>query len=130
MPRGNGTGPMGMGSMTGRAAGFCAGTGMPGFKASAPGRSFGAGFGSGVGVSGRGFGGGRQGRRNMFYTTELPGWMRYGGIVPVYGYPASYRNPDPEIEKRALRSQADALQSEIDLINKRLGEIEAGTTAE
>jgi hypothetical protein len=31
MPRGDGTGPMGMGPMTGRAAGFCAGYPTPGF---------------------------------------------------------------------------------------------------
>ena len=31
MPLGNGTGPMGMGPMTGRAAGYCAGYGMPGY---------------------------------------------------------------------------------------------------
>ena len=31
MPRGDGTGPMGMGPMTGRAAGFCAGYSAPGF---------------------------------------------------------------------------------------------------
>lgn len=31
MPFGDGTGPMGLGPMTGRAAGFCAGFGMPGY---------------------------------------------------------------------------------------------------
>jgi hypothetical protein len=31
MPRGNGTGPMGMGPMTGRAAGYCAGYSAPGY---------------------------------------------------------------------------------------------------
>jgi hypothetical protein len=31
MPRGDGTGPLGMGPMTGRAAGFCAGYAAPGF---------------------------------------------------------------------------------------------------
>jgi len=31
MPRGDGTGPMGMGPMTGRAAGYCAGYGVPGY---------------------------------------------------------------------------------------------------
>jgi len=36
MPGGDGTGPMGMGSMTGRAAGFCAGYGVPGFMNPGP----------------------------------------------------------------------------------------------
>ncbi|MBN2030229.1 DUF5320 domain-containing protein [bacterium] len=31
MPRGDGTGPAGMGPMTGRAAGYCAGYPMPGY---------------------------------------------------------------------------------------------------
>ena len=31
MPRGDGTGPAGMGPMTGRAAGYCAGYGVPGY---------------------------------------------------------------------------------------------------
>ena len=31
MPRGDGTGPTGMGPMTGRAAGFCAGYSVPGY---------------------------------------------------------------------------------------------------
>ena len=31
MPRGDRTGPMGMGPMTGRAAGYCAGYGVPGY---------------------------------------------------------------------------------------------------
>ena len=32
MPFGDGTGPMGMGPMTGRSAGYCAGYGMPGYN--------------------------------------------------------------------------------------------------
>ena len=45
------------------------------------------------------------------------------------GYAASYRKPDPEMEKQALETQAEALQSELDLIRKRLSEIETGTAA-
>jgi len=79
MPAGDRTGPMGQGPMTGRAAGFCAGFGVPGY-ANRPGiggflsrfNPFGlfgrgaaavAGFGRGRG-RGRGFGrGGGRGRR-------------------------------------------------------------------
>jgi len=107
MPRGDGTGPMGMGAMTGRAAGFCAGFGMPGYANPAPGRGF-----------GMRFGGGGQGWRHMFYATGLPGWMRFGG------YAVPYQKPDPEMEKQALKNQANALQSEMDFIKKRLSEIE------
>jgi hypothetical protein len=91
MPRGDGTGPMGMGPMTGRAAGYCAGFGMPGF-ANAPrgwgyygmgygwglglGRGYGRGFGRGSGP-GRGFGMGRGfGRR--FGLGRGFGWRARG----------------------------------------------------
>ncbi|MEA4849317.1 MAG: DUF5320 domain-containing protein [Clostridiaceae bacterium] len=53
MPRGDGTGPMGMGQMTGRGAGFCAGFAAPGYANRV---GFGCGFGGG-----RGF-------RRMFYA--------------------------------------------------------------
>jgi len=49
MPRGDGTGPLGMGPMTGRAAGYCAGYGMPGYMNPGYGRgcqNWGVGFGS------------------------------------------------------------------------------------
>lgn len=124
MPRGDGTGPLGMGAMTGRGAGYCAGTGVPGYANPFPGRGFWMGFGRGRGAWGRGFGGGGRGWRNMFYATGLPGWMRYGGYGAPYGYPAPYQRPDPEMEKQALRNQADYLQSELDAIRRRLDEIE------
>jgi hypothetical protein len=44
MPRGDGTGPAGLGSMTGRAAGFCAGYGVPGFMNPYGGRVAGGGL--------------------------------------------------------------------------------------
>ena len=62
MPRGDGTGPQGMGPMTGRALGFCAGFGTPGYAN--PG--VGAGFGRGCG-RGRGF-------RRMSGFVPAPGW--------------------------------------------------------
>ncbi|NMC44151.1 MAG: DUF5320 domain-containing protein, partial [candidate division Zixibacteria bacterium] len=73
MPRGDRTGPAGMGPMTGRGLGYCAGFGMPGYMNPAPGRGFGMGFGRG-----RGFGGGGRGWRHWYYATGLPGWMRFG----------------------------------------------------
>lgn len=111
MPRGDGTGPMGMGAMSGRAAGYCAGYGMPGFANPLPGRGLGRG----------------RGWRNMFYATGLPGWMRFGGYAAPYGSPTPFQKPDPELEKQALKNQAEALQSELDSIKKRLGEMETGT---
>ena len=40
MPRGDGTGPAGMGPMTGRTAGFCAGYPVPGFTNPVGGRGY------------------------------------------------------------------------------------------
>jgi len=116
-----------MGPMTGRGAGYCAGFGMPGYANPIAGRGFGMGFGRGRGSGGRG---GGRGWRNMFYATGLPGWMRFGGYAAPYGFAAPYQKPDPEIERQALKSQADALQTELGLIKKRLDEIESGTAAE
>ena len=39
MPRGDGTGPAGMGPMTGRAAGYCAGYPVPGYMNPVGGRA-------------------------------------------------------------------------------------------
>jgi hypothetical protein len=115
MPRGDGTGPMGQGSMTGRAAGLCAGYGTPG--------SMNPAFGRGIRSCVTGFGGGR-GWRNMYYSTGLPGWARYSGNPAEYGYLRPYQKPDPEFEKQVLREQAGFLKSELDSIQKRLSEIE------
>ena len=49
MPRGDGTGPQGMGPMTGRGAGYCAGYGVPGYMNSIGGGGLGRGFGRGRG---------------------------------------------------------------------------------
>ena len=57
MPRGDRTGPMGQGPMTGRAAGYCAGYSVPGYSNPLGGRGF---FGRGVGLGlGQGIGFGR-----------------------------------------------------------------------
>jgi len=124
MPRGDRTGPMGMGPMTGRAAGFCTGFGMPGYANAVPGRGFGMAFGGGRGFRGHGFGGGGRGWRNWFYATGLPGW------TPTGRYATPYSSPDPELEKAALKNQQAALQSELDGIKERLVELEANVKAQ
>ena len=128
MPGGDRTGPRGMGTMTGRAAGYCAGSGVPGYANPVIGRGFGIGFGRGIGAWGRGFGGGGRGWRNRFYATGQPGWMSYGGYAAPYGYAVPYQAPNPEMEKQFLKGQIDALQAEMDAVSKRLADIEAGST--
>lgn len=109
MPRGDGTGPMGTGSMTGRRAGYCAGNTAPGFA--------GAGYGVGLGGRCRGFAGGGYGRRNMFYATGQPGWARFGG--------ANTPLADPETEQAALKERAEALGTELERIKARLEALES-----
>jgi hypothetical protein len=106
---------MGMGSKTGRAAGFCAGFGMPGYSNSPAGRGFGVGYGRRRELRGRNSG---RGFRYGFHATGLPGWMRFGG------YAAPYQDSDPNFEKQTLKSQVKTMQSELDFIKKRLSEIE------
>ena len=114
---------MGMGPMTGRAAGLCAGFATPGFMTPMPEAGFGAGFGRGRGGGGRGrgFGGGGRGFRHWYYATGLPGWMRWQAPAAVPP------QPDPALEKQALAGQARAIETQLEWINKRLSELEKGT---
>ncbi len=121
MPRGDGTGPAGMGPMTGRAAGYCAGYPGPGFMNPIGGRGF------------QGRGGGR-GWRHWYHATGLPGWARAG-----YGYPAwggfmgpnaPYAEPPAvtftaEQELEGLKQQADYFQNALEEINKRIDQLAA-----
>jgi len=116
MPRGDGTGPRGMGRMTGRGAGFCAGYDMLGFANQFAGRGFGMGSGRGAGIFS---GGGGRGWRNCFYATGLPGWARCGGYGYA-GFPAPGMRPDPVMEKQSLKARADALEAELEMIKERL----------
>lgn len=109
MPRGDRTGPDGLGPMTGRAAGYCAGYSVPGFI-----------------NPDRGFGRGMARRRGR-------GWGRgYGRI----GYPLNYQptNKPPtkeeeiknlenyqkqiEIEKTNLDQEAKAIQTKLEELRK------------
>jgi len=123
MPGGDGTGPGGMGPMTGRAAGYCAGYGVPGYANPMPGRFWGRGFGLG-----RGWGGGGRGWRNMYYATGLPGWARAGwapawGTSSAWAVPWSAPQATKEQETAALRQQAEYLGTALDQINQRLEEL-------
>lgn len=115
MPRGDRTGPRGVGPMTGRAAGYCAGFDRPGYANPGVG-----------GYGGRGFwGGGGRGWRHIYYATGLPAWARVGypPVAPVaYGYPA----PAPVDEAEVLKAQADALAKQLEAIRARLADLEKG----
>jgi hypothetical protein len=124
MPRGDGTGPRGMGPMSGRASGYCAGYGRPGFANSGFGRGRGLGMGWGRGFRGRDFGGwGRVGWApalgSAFHEPRPMNWPEE----------AAQRLDESE-EKRILKNQLESLDIEISAIRKRLAEIEKGDAAE
>ena len=135
MPAGDGTGPMGTGPMTGRAAGFCAGNSKPGYMNPGPGRGLGMGFRQGYGRQvGRGFRGrGRGGwvRRNWLHATGMPGWARADAGIPAWGgYPPYGTAPTREQELDDLKSQAEYFQSALEDIKTRTEELKAGSKAE
>jgi len=122
MPGGDRTGPAGLGPMTGRGAGYCAGYAAVGFANPILGRGYGG--------WGRGRGGGGWGRRNRFYATGLTGWQRaaYGGAAP-YGVGVPYGVPygpaaSQEQELKALKNQAEYFEDALDGIKKRITELE------
>ncbi|MFW5913102.1 MAG: DUF5320 domain-containing protein [Candidatus Hadarchaeota archaeon] len=144
MPRGDGTGQLGMGPMTGRGAGYCAGYNTPGFANSVPR--------AGLGLRrGRGRFGGQGRRRNMFYLTGQPGWMRFGfspgwsGTPPGLQYtnqgtqqggqaPQGSANPisGPQApgtqdtsrqEVKVLENQMEALKAQMDQIRERIDQL-------
>ena len=119
MPRGDRTGPAGMGPMTGRAAGYCAGYSVPGFMNPVGGR----------GYWGRGRGGGR-GWRHWYYATGVPGWARAGFGYPAQGGFAGPNVPYPtqsvtaEQELQGLKQQAEYFQGALGEIQKRIEQFE------
>jgi len=73
MPRGDRTGPNGMGPMTGRAFGYCAGNEAPGYaSAPGPGRGMAWGGGRARGGFGRGMANGYGGRGMAWNRPEAP----------------------------------------------------------
>ena len=84
MPRGDGTGPMGMGPMTGRGAGYCAGYSVAGFMNPMGGR-MGLGLGRGRGF--RPYGGGRG--QYPGYGMGMPYASPYA-FQPAAGYGIPY----------------------------------------
>ncbi|MGC8977399.1 MAG: DUF5320 domain-containing protein [Candidatus Ratteibacteria bacterium] len=116
MPFGDGTGPLGLGPMTGRAAGYCAGFPVPGYLNPIP----------GWGWWGRGWFGRGRGWRHWYWATGLPGWVR-----AWYGYPAfgmwpilSAYNPTPKEEMELLKEQAEILKKQLEDVQNRISTLE------
>ena len=110
MPRGDRTGPQGMGPMTGRGAGYCAGYNVPGFMNAGGGRFFGRGGGFGFG---RGF------RGQMAQQIPYGGWNAYPPPTIPYG-PA-----DPKEELDLLKQEAKAMENHLQSLKQQISEIES-----
>ena len=119
MPRGDRTGPMGFGPMTGRGAGYCTGSGIAGFMNLMGGRG------------GRG-----RGWRHWFYATGLPGWARAGAGWPAWGaapYPSVAPVPPEAVEEaelQTLKAQAGSLERTLQVLRRRIEKLEGEGKAE
>jgi len=124
MPDGDRTGPNGIGPMTGRAAGYCAGYNVPGYANPFGGR----GRGQGRGFGGRGFG---MGFRGGFAAPVPYANPAYGGYNPA-AYPEPVYNApgapvmDRTQELEMLKNQADYLISALDDVKSRIDKLESG----
>ncbi len=107
MPRGDRTGPWGMGPMTGRRAGYCAGFDMPGYGNPGPRRGFGRGF----------------GWRHRHFARGVAGWPGYG-YHPAWAMPPAAPRMTQEQEAGWLKAQAADLEEELKQINERLSSLE------
>lgn len=119
MPRGNRTGPDGMGPRTGRGMGFCNGYDRPGFADS--GRGFGSGGGRGMGF-GRGFG------RAAAYNPRGMLRPRFAGLAQETEKPYTQQTKEQEIqmleqESKAIEEEQQALDQEKEQVNKMLEEL-------
>jgi hypothetical protein len=125
MPAGDGTGPAGLGPMTGRAAGYCAGYSVPGYMNPVWG-----GYGR-FPRGGRGFYGRGRGWRNWYWATGLPGWMRagYGApAAPMWSGPGAPYPAGPEMtaeqEMDMLKKDAEMLRAQLEEVQERIGTLE------
>ncbi|MFY1110938.1 MAG: DUF5320 domain-containing protein [Methanosarcinaceae archaeon] len=121
MPGGDRTGPMGQGSKTGRAMGYCSGSDAPGYTTGVPagaGRGAGRGGGPGMGRNaGRGAGQGFRCRR-------IPGFGRGGGFAargdyPGYYYPAPAQSRT-ESDVNLLENRISSLKQELETLTESL----------
>ena len=115
MPRGDRTGPQGMGPMTGRAAGYCAGYDAPGYANPIPGR-------------GLGMGRGGRGRRAGYRWWWRSAGQDYGWNQPMPApltAPAAPAAPAaaPIDEKAALEQEIVGLKAELAYLEQRLNQL-------
>jgi len=119
MPRGDGTGPGGQGSRTGKGLGYCAGYDTPGYT-KGPGMGFARGLGRGRGVT---YG------RGLAWRRGGAGFRGNWGIRPPIYEPRVFAPPlyepvmTPEDQLTMLKQEKQYLESEVKSIANALEEI-------
>ena len=118
MPRGDRTGPTGVGPGTGRMKGFCMGFGSSGTLNSSQNSAY------------PGRGGGSRGWRNRFFNAGLTGWRRSAGFGPrqdtgEFADPGLGFEPEPQLE--TLKAQAGYLEKVLEGIKRRIQKMQSGT---
>jgi hypothetical protein len=125
MPRGDRTGPAGLGPGSGRGAGFCAGYSVPGFMNPV----WGGGGGRGWGGGGRGWGGGGGGwrYRHGFRAPFGPGWQQAWASYPPHAMAAypPFTTKDQELE--ILKNQAKSFEQALEDVRRRIRDVESKT---
>lgn len=119
MPGGDRTGPRGLGSMTGRGLGYCAGYDTPGYT-KGPGMGLGRGWGRGRGgYRGRGIGYGR----GWGWDYRSPVYGRYAPVLPPQVSPENQLSMLKN-EKDYLEAELNGIKSAIDEISKKITNLE------
>ncbi len=105
--------------MTGRAAGLCAGYGVPGYMNPLPGRGF-------APYGGRGWPGRGRGHRNWYWATGLTGFQRAAMGMPWgHGFaPVAPYQPTVEQELNGLREQVRLMEENVKQARERIQELE------
>jgi hypothetical protein len=114
MPGFDGTGPQGLGPMTGGGRGYCV-VPLSGNRSMYLGRRF----------SGRG---GARGRRNWYYATGFTGWQRASLGYPAFGkgfYPVDALPLSVKEEMDTLKEQAKFLEERLQDIKQRISTLES-----
>lgn len=125
MPGGDRTGPAGMGPMTGRGAGYCAGYDVPGTMNAVPGGGRGMAWGRGGGF-GRGLGLGFRGGRRWAGPCGRPA-APAAAPAPYAAYTAG---PSKQQELDMLKEQADFMQNNLESVRERIRELEKTQSGE
>ena len=120
LPRGDKTGPTGQGSMTGRAAGYCAGYSVPGYMNPTDGYERGLGRGCGRGW------GRRFGRVRFVYPQPVTVQPVYQHAYQPVTQPKLPKQEIAELEnyKLSLDVQKGDLQRELDDVTARIEELQ------